>query len=517
MPSTRRPAIGWLAGVFLIAVAASAAAIPVRATYGAQVTADEPQYLLTALSIFEDGDLDIADELADRRWEDFHQPGELPEQTKPLADGRRVSPHDPLLPLLLAVPMGLGGWVAAKFTLALLAGTLAALLCWIATRRLDVPPHLAAAIVALFAASVPLASYGHQVYPEIPAALAVAAALAALLGPLRRGGCWVLTSAVIALPWLAVKYAPVAATLAAVGLLRLWRAGRRGPALGIVVAGVCAAAVFAGVHLVVWGGLTPYASGDHFVGGEFTVVGSSPNYLGRSSRLLGLLVDRHFGIAAWQPAWLLGVPAMAIVLRRGGLPRLVLGPPLLAGWLTATFLALTMHGYWAPGRQIVVVLPAAVLALAVAAARVRVLRATLPALGALGVWSYVWLVVVGRQGGLAWIVDFFTTPDPWYRAWSWLLPSYVNPSAAVWTRHGVWLAALVGLAATAWRAAPYSVAASVVDPEADPDDEPDDDPPSSMVRTPAPSSEPHAASPNASTNSAPARRRDIERDDTGFS
>ena len=41
----------------------SAIAIPSRSTYGAQVSVDEPQYLLTALSIGEDLDLDISDEI----------------------------------------------------------------------------------------------------------------------------------------------------------------------------------------------------------------------------------------------------------------------------------------------------------------------------------------------------------------------------------------------------------------------------------------------------------------------
>jgi len=34
---------------------------------------------------------------------------------------------------------------------------------------------------------------------------------------------------------------------------------------------------------------------------------------------------------------------------------------LLAGWLVATFAANTMHGWWWPGRQTVVVLPLALL------------------------------------------------------------------------------------------------------------------------------------------------------------
>ena len=39
-----------------------------RATYGAQVTSDEPQYLLSAIALFEDGDLDISDELRAEAW-----------------------------------------------------------------------------------------------------------------------------------------------------------------------------------------------------------------------------------------------------------------------------------------------------------------------------------------------------------------------------------------------------------------------------------------------------------------
>src|SRR3954471_22475710 len=133
-----RPLTAVLVAVWLGVTLWCAAGIPVRATYGAQTTADEPQYLLTAISLFEDRDLDIADELAARRWTAFHE-AELPEQTRPLPGGRRLSPHDPLLPLLLAVPAGLGGWIGAKLAMAGLAGLLAVVLLWTAVRRLRVP------------------------------------------------------------------------------------------------------------------------------------------------------------------------------------------------------------------------------------------------------------------------------------------------------------------------------------------------------------------------------------------
>ena len=83
------------AGTFIVAISA----INARATYGAKISVDEPQYLLTALSIAEDRDLDISDELAEERYLPFH---EIPlnQQTIDLnEDGQRISPHDPFSPL----------------------------------------------------------------------------------------------------------------------------------------------------------------------------------------------------------------------------------------------------------------------------------------------------------------------------------------------------------------------------------------------------------------------------------
>ena len=44
--------------------------------------------------------------------------------------------------------------------------------------------------------------------------------------------------------------------------------------------------------------------------------GEDPDYFGRSQRLGGLLLDRGFGLAAWMPAYLLAVPALAALARR---------------------------------------------------------------------------------------------------------------------------------------------------------------------------------------------------------
>jgi hypothetical protein len=441
-----------MAIVAVVAFAAAAAGIGARASHGTRTTADEPHYLLTALSLARDGDLDVADEYATGAYRPFHAIPLTP-QARPRADGSLVEPHDPLLPALLALPTALGGWVAAKLALAAVAAALAALLVWIAVRRLAVPPLAAAAVTAVLSASPPLASYGSQVYPELPAALAVAVAIAALTGPLGRGGLAAFAVAVVALPWLSVKYAPVAVALAALALVRLARSGR--PRAAVALAGGLAAAALVTVigHEALYGGLTPYAAGSHFVDGELTVVGSDPDYLGRSRRLVGLLVDRDFGIAAWQPAWLLVVPAAAALLARRPRGWSALALPLAVGWLVATFVALTMQGWWFPGRQLVVVLPAAALAIAWWARTGRWRLAAAVALGLVGVVAHLWVSVEGAIGRIAWAVDLTSTTDPLYRAWSALLPDYLAEDAATWPLHWAWAGALLVAAAAAARSA----------------------------------------------------------------
>jgi len=447
-PTARRLAAAMLAVAVLTVLAAGLGA-GVPSTYGGAAAVDEPQYLLSALSLGEDGDLDIADELAERRYLAFHD-ADLPVQTADRADGRRLSPHDPLLPALLAVPMRLGGWVAAKLTLAGLAGVLAALLVWVAVRRFAVPLRLAAPGVAVATCTAPLAVYGQQIYPELPAALAALGAVAAVTAPRPTARTVAaLAAALVALPWLSVKYVPVSAALAAVGLVALCRAGARRAAA--VLAGLLAAAAvaYAAAHRAIYGGWTVYASGDHFQGsGEFGVVGVQPNYPGRSVRLLGLLVDRDFGLAAWQPAWLLLVPALAALLVRRPPGWAALAMPLAAGWATATWVALTMHGYWWPGRQVVVVLPLAVLVVLAWLARAgRVAAATAAALAAAGLAVYAALLVTGWFGDTVWVL----APDELalHPPAGWLLPDDRDLTARDRVLYAIWVAVTVVAAVTA--------------------------------------------------------------------
>ena len=448
MPSRRENAGVSLRRAFLVMwLATTVWCLPglfVHATRGGRVAVDEPQYLLSATSLAEDLDLDIADELAAERWRTYHD-ADLPRQTRTLAGGREVSPHDPLLPVVLAAPMALGGWVAAKLTMALLAGALAAALLWVAVARLGVALSRAAPAVACFALASPLVIYATQVYPEIPGALVLTVAIGAVLGRPSPRTSWLIGVTITALPWLSVKYAPAAAAVAVVALWRAWTSDRRRLAVWLAGGLAVSAVAFVVGHHLLYGGLTPYATGDHFTGGEFTVVGTSPDYIGRSRRLVGLLVDRNWGLAAWQPAWLLVVPALAFAVRRRPPWWTAVVLPLLVGWAMATWAALTMHGFWWSGRQTVLVLPAAVLLVAWWAPRSWTIAGLV-----VGATTWIWLVVDGAREHITWVVHVENAGAPVHRLMRPLLPDLRAPTTADEVRLVVWTAIVLALLAAGW-------------------------------------------------------------------
>jgi hypothetical protein len=261
----------------------------------------------------------------------------------------------------------------------------------------------------------------------------------------------VVVGAVGVLPWLSVKYVPVAAVLA-VGLLWSLRRQRRldrgiGAVVVVVVALVAAAVLYLVVHRRIYGGWTSYATGDQFRGGgELTVVGEHANHLGRSRRLVGLLVDDTFGLAAWAPAWLcLPLAAGALVRRRERPAAAWLLVALAVGWLVAAFVALTMHGWWWPGRQVVVVLPLGVIAVAWAADRMAVLRGPLLAALGIGVATWFWATIDAVTRRHVLVVDFADTANPWYRLARIVLPDGRAASAADEVVLAAWTLVVVAL------------------------------------------------------------------------
>jgi len=225
----------WLVAVAVLVGAIALVGVPGRATYGARTSADEPQYLLSASSLADDFDLDISDELRNESYRPYHE-ATLDQQTIELDDsGRQVSPHDPLLPLLLALPMVIGGWVGAKVALATVAAATATLTAALAHRCCGVAPSTAAIVTVSSFAGLPLAGYGTQIYPEMPAAFVTLVMFAGLAAhTVGRRSVALALAAMIILPWLAVKYVPVAAVG---GIALLWQVRRRPTWLGWTIVG----------------------------------------------------------------------------------------------------------------------------------------------------------------------------------------------------------------------------------------------------------------------------------------
>ncbi len=410
--------------VGLLVFGVSAVAIPSRSTYGAQVSVDEPQYLLTALSIGEDFDLDISDEIKEEKFRSFHEVGLNTQTIDMNSSGQRLSPHDPLLPLLLALPMRIAGWVGARALLAVFAGLLAASTLWLAVRRFHVSPKTAAWVVGAFGSAPPLCSYGSQIYPEVPAALAVVLAVASATGNPSRRNSILFALSITALPWLSIKYLPVALTIFLLLLLMGKKTDRHFLSVYTTAFFISMAVFYLLFHKFVYHGWTVYSAGDHFIENEFNVIGGDPDIWGRSKRFIGLLVDRGFGLAAWTPSFLVFPAAIGFLCKKkvGNWQYIIF--PFLIGWSTATWLAFTMHGWWWPGRQTVVVLPLVVIAIALAVDHFK--KFILPLLFAttIGSIGWIWVAIEAQTGRRALIVDFEETSWPWYRVWSEIFPDY---------------------------------------------------------------------------------------------
>lgn len=189
-------------------------------------TADEPHYLLAASSIVDDLDVDLRDEYADPevvgRFYDGPTLDQHAYEYRP--DGRWTSVHGVGLPLLLAPVLALGGGLtAARVLLVVLAALLASqLFALLRELDLDVPRPLVWLAWAAAVFALPLVVVAGQVYPEVPAALALVVACRVVLrtDPSRRQLA-LAGAAAAALPWLHVRYLVLSAGIAAALAARL--------------------------------------------------------------------------------------------------------------------------------------------------------------------------------------------------------------------------------------------------------------------------------------------------------
>jgi hypothetical protein len=390
---------------------------------------DEPHYLMVTESLLRDHDLDLTTDYVAGRYGSFYRGDSLePHYRVRGREGRIYSLHALGLSLLILPAYALGGYAAASLFMALLGALLARELRLLIRDRGG--PDWAAWALAL---SPPLLHYAGLVFTEIPAALGVAWALRRLQG--RDDSAGSLRSALLGcvlgfLPWLNVRYAPLALILAAwaISTRPTWR--RAAALLAPLALSLGALAAY---HQVLYGFADPRR-----------VYGPRPELALRRAPegLQGLLLDQEFGLLVYAPILFLAVPGWFALLRerrRDAVGMLLLVAVVLG---TAASWPMWRGGFNPPGRFLVPVLPVLAVLLASAVRDGPGARTLL-----LAGWS-LWLGLAGAaeprlvhrdRDGTAPLLRAASGAVEWTR----LLPGYVLQNADRHRLAWVWGSVLV--------------------------------------------------------------------------
>ncbi len=267
---------------------------------------DEPHYLVITQSLLHDGDLKIDNNHQREEYRAYFNRPLKPDYVTRGVDGQIYSIHPVGLPVLAVPAFALGGYPGVVAMLVLMAA-LAAVLLWRWAREITGSEDAATFAWAAVALTAPYLFTSFTVYPEIPGALAVMVALAWRTEATAPAVCVLRGAAIGALPWLSTKYAPMAAAVTIVALLRMRRNLRAMAALLAPIA-VALAGWFA-FFFWIWGSPSPSAP----------YAGSGPMTLGFLARGgPGLLFDQEYGVVAQAPILAVAFVGFAQMLRLGG-------------------------------------------------------------------------------------------------------------------------------------------------------------------------------------------------------
>jgi hypothetical protein len=266
------------------------------------LSGDEPHYLLVTYSLLHDLDLRVQDNYADEDYRRFYG-GEIGAH---LGEGTPYSVHGAGVPLLLLPGFALGGLAGVVVTEAMVAALLLGAI-YALSFELTSSGHAALFASVAFGLTCPALVLSVSAYPELPAALVVALVARRLVreeGLTARGAVlWALLPG--ALPFLHVKYAPLAALLGAALVFRFGLRDRRS-LYGLAGGAVLSLSALLCFSWWTTGGLDPTASYGH----QRIFLERIP--LGTA----GLLFDQEFGLLPASPVYLLGLAALASLFRR---------------------------------------------------------------------------------------------------------------------------------------------------------------------------------------------------------
>jgi len=419
---------------------------------------DEPHYLVIAQSLWRDGDLRIENNHARADYQEYFHRTLAPHYLTRGVDRQIYSIHPIGMPVLMTPVYALGGYDLVVYALLLLAAV-ALTTAWRSALAVTGSASAATFAWAALALGPPWIFNTFAVYPEVPAACAVALAFAWTAGwradqrqqpdpnppPWRW---WASGAAIGCLPWFSTKYLIMAAVLGMVSLLRAWlpwptdaAAWRRARwrTLAVSLPNVISLSLWFVFFKLIWGTWSPAA----------------PYGSQRETRLEylpaggpGLLFDQEYGIVAFAPALLMAVPGLWWLWRQGGARRR------LALETAAVFAGLlgvvgAFHIWWGGsaivGRPLVSALPLLVVPIAAhwhACAAQPLRRSAQRLLLCLGTALTVLLAVaqgglllVAGRDGASQVLEYLAPATP---VWT-LLPTYLRQaSSQAWVGVLLW-------------------------------------------------------------------------------
>ena len=290
-----------------------AAMLPLVLRYLDPVTGDEPFYIMTAISMVRDRDLNEENNYANRDYDEFYPPDPLPAHWEGWpAFPRTLPPHPAIsereglftkhglgLSVLIALPYELGGRSAAVLVVMLCAVLLAGQM-YLLAREAGASDLVATLVTVGLAIAMPLAPYALLIFPEIPAALLIIYTIRRLSMQKNSTAQWLLTGGAIGfLPWLHQRFAVLSVVFAVVLLVRLWH--RRSLAAGLALVPVAVGGFsLLGYNQWLYGQLTQNTE-DH---------GGFSNLTGTLNGATGMFLDAQWGLLIAAPVLLLGLAAL---------------------------------------------------------------------------------------------------------------------------------------------------------------------------------------------------------------
>lgn len=334
------------------------------------LTGDEPFYVMTSISLFEDRDLDETNNYAARQFDRFYPafgptsdgwesyPDPLPPHQSDTVRAGLYSKHGLGLSLLIALPYEVGGRILVLFTLTVIAALLAANMTLLACHYTD-SPILAAAIATALALTNPLLSFSLLIFPEMTSALAITYAARRLL--LNRNNAWQslgIGVCIAVLPWLHYRLAVVSVALALVVVIR-FRHHRSRVAMAFA-APVISAGLLAWWHHRLYS--RPFPPGSDHAGFS--------NLSGTINGLAGTFLDQQWGAFIHNPLLILASGAAILFVWQQRRDAAVLAALVLPYLLLISAYRVWWGEWNPPARYLTDIVPLAVAPLAWAFNRV---------------------------------------------------------------------------------------------------------------------------------------------------